>query len=123
MPMTRQVAMMRTAISPRLAMSIFLNILYDPVGLAFLKKRLYALLSFGAGAQASEGFGGVAAGGFAIHLTDVEGESFAGPYRHRPAFQQRADFVFDSLVQFLGAGDDMYQTDFAGVGGAEEFAG
>src|SRR5579859_616749 len=123
MPIARQVAMIRTAISPRLAMSIFLNILYNPIWAAFLKKRLHALLSFGAGAQAGEGFGGIAARGFAVHLADVEGQGFAGAYRHWSAFQQYADFVFDRPVQFRRAGDDMHQADFARVGGAEEFAG
>src|SRR5689334_14815752 len=66
MPSCWQAAMMRTAISPRLAIRTDLNIVGCPVGYpggaALFEEGTDALLAFGAGAQAGDGGGGGLAG-------------------------------------------------------------
>src|SRR6266704_2234472 len=138
MPISWQVAMMRTAISPRLAIRIFLNMiplyakhhqscpflqylpvlrcsdrnsLCIPARLAFFQKGLETFLAFLTGAQAGNSFGSVAASLILGQLPNRQRQGFAGAQCLGSAGQEFGDGFAYSIIELLKRHHGVNQAD------------
>src|SRR5690242_248405 len=115
MPSCWQAAMMRMAISPRLAIRTDLNIVRYPGGAALFEEGADALLAFGAGAQAGDGGDGGLAGLGVAQLGDGAGHELAGADAGRARLADGVELGVHGGIE-LGGGDDlMDEADGVGV--------
>src|SRR6185437_7715486 len=106
MPISRQAAMTRTAISPRLAIKTELNIVTHPCRAALLQEGADALLALRADPQVSDGRGGGGADLIAAEVGDVAGEQLGGAHPGWPALADVAQCRGNGVVE-SGGGDNL----------------
>src|SRR5690242_10791775 len=106
MPISRQAAMTRTAISPRLAIKTELNIVAHPCRAALFEEGADALLALRADPQVGDGGGGGGVGLVAAEGGDVAGEQLGGAHPGGAVLADVAQRRGDGVVQVSG-GDDL----------------
>src|SRR5690348_14339892 len=98
MPISRQAAMTRTAISPRLAMRTELNIAAHPRSPPLLQEGADALLPLRADPQVGDGRGGHGARLLAAEIEDVAGQQLGRAHASRPVLPDVAQCHGDGVV-------------------------
>src|SRR5262245_46821441 len=119
MPSCWQVAMTRTAISPRLAMRTELNIVGNPTGAALLQESADALLALGTGAEPRNGgSGGLARIGVG-ELGDGARHELAGAHTGGSGLADGTQLSADGVVELVGGDDLVGEADGEGAVGVE----
>src|SRR5258706_8182276 len=125
MPSSWQARMIRTAISPRLAIRIlvkYINALLGPARLALLQECPHALLSLGAAARGHDRLDHIASRRVAIERPDRVDQALGRAGGLRPTAQQLPGQAGDGRIQLLGADDSVDQPERAGALGGEALA-
>src|SRR6266480_1201670 len=132
MPISRHVAIMRTAISPRLAIRTLLNIWPDlflrapldcvPRGGAFLQKGAQPFLTLLAHTQARDRRGGVLPRLLVAHLSYIHRQFLAGAERLGRAGEQFVQRLLYRVVEMFARHNGVDKTKALGTFSAEALA-